>query len=150
MNVHKNARLTPRGREVLVSRLEDGRVTVQEEGTPQGALAGAGGARLLRLPRGPDHCGVPRRLPVRRRAGLAADAPAAQPQPPYDRGEARETGGPMAPPRWLPEARILHPWPAQRFDAGHPRQAPAGSQRTPGSVRGAPGNPRPYRDRLLA
>ena len=32
-----------------------------------------------------------------RGAGLAADAPAAQPKPPYDRGEARETGGPMAP-----------------------------------------------------
>ena len=25
---------------------------------------------------------------------------------------------------WLPRARILHPWPTQRFDATHPRQEP--------------------------
>ena len=26
--------------------------------------------------------------------------------------------------RWIPPARILHPWPHQRFDANHPRQEP--------------------------
>jgi RNA-directed DNA polymerase len=26
--------------------------------------------------------------------------------------------------RWVPRARILHPWPHQRFDARHPRQEP--------------------------
>ncbi len=40
MNAHKNARLTPRGREVLVSRLEDGRVTVQGEGQEEGQEEG--------------------------------------------------------------------------------------------------------------
>ena len=25
---------------------------------------------------------------------------------------------------WLPQARILHPWPSQRFDVRHPRQEP--------------------------
>jgi len=27
--------------------------------------------------------------------------------------------------RWLPQARIQHPWPNQRFDAKHPRQEPS-------------------------
>ena len=27
--------------------------------------------------------------------------------------------------RWVPPARILHPWPHQRFDAKHPRQEPS-------------------------
>src|SRR5436309_6240421 len=47
---------------------------------------------------------------------------------------------------WLPKPRILHPWPASRF-AVHTR----GGSRVPelgshGSVRGARGNSRPYRE----
>ncbi len=40
----------------------------------------------------------------------------------------RMTGAKLGKPaaRWLPKARILHPWPSQRLDAGHPRQAPVG------------------------
>ncbi len=38
MNVHKNARLTPRGREVLVSRLERGEHP-QDVGTAMGVSA---------------------------------------------------------------------------------------------------------------
>jgi hypothetical protein len=50
---------------------------------------------------------------------------------------------------FLPKPRILHPWPSARF-AGNPR----GGSRMPelgpyGSVRGARGNPRPYRDHLI-
>jgi RNA-directed DNA polymerase len=46
---------------------------------------------------------------------------------------------------WLPRARILHPWPTQRFDATQGK-SPVRESRTPGSVRGALGNGRPYRD----
>ncbi len=40
----------------------------------------------------------------------------------------RMTGAKLGKPaaRWLPKARILHPWPSQRFDVRHPRQAPVG------------------------
>ena len=49
---------------------------------------------------------------------------------------------------WLPQPRILHPWPEQAL----PRQTPkVGARcvnyRTPGSVRGALSNERSYRDR---
>ena len=48
--------------------------------------------------------------------------------------------------RWLPRPRILHPWPEQRFDARTQGRSPVRWCRTPGSVRGAPGNRSPYRD----
>jgi hypothetical protein len=32
---------------------------------------------------------------------------------------------------WLPPARILHPWPNQRFDATHPRQVPGNKSLPP-------------------
>ena len=49
---------------------------------------------------------------------------------------------------WLPKPRILHPWPESCFAVRHP-----GGSRMPelgpyGSVRGARGNSRPYRERL--
>ncbi len=48
--------------------------------------------------------------------------------------------------RYLPRPRILHPWPEQRFLVNHPRWEPGAVAPTPGSVRGAVGNDRPYRD----
>jgi hypothetical protein len=51
--------------------------------------------------------------------------------------------------RWLPRPKILHPWPEQRFDARTQGKSPVRQCRTPGSVRGAPGNRSPYRDRII-
>ena len=48
--------------------------------------------------------------------------------------------------RWLPQPRILHPWPDKRFDANTPREEPSALTRTLGSVRGAAGDGGPYRD----
>jgi len=47
---------------------------------------------------------------------------------------------------WLPKPPILHPYPAQRLCVTTRGRSPVRSCRTPGSVRGAPGNWRPYRD----
>ena len=48
---------------------------------------------------------------------------------------------------WLPQPHILHPYPAQRLCVTTRGRSPVRSCRTPGSVRGASGNRRPYRDR---
>ena len=49
--------------------------------------------------------------------------------------------------RWICRcARILHPYPAERFDASIQGRSRMREYRTYGSVRGAPGNRRPYRD----
>jgi len=48
---------------------------------------------------------------------------------------------------WLPQPHILHPYPAQRLCVTTRGKSPVRSCRTPGSVRGASGNRRPYRDR---
>ena len=58
-------------------------------------------------------------VPVPRRRPLAAHAPAAQP-------EGRLTWERMAKlaDDWLPQPRILHPWPQQRFAVKHPRWEP--------------------------
>jgi RNA-directed DNA polymerase len=48
---------------------------------------------------------------------------------------------------WLPRPRILHPWPNFRFAARHSRWEPDALSGLSGSVRGARGNPRPYRER---
>ena len=48
--------------------------------------------------------------------------------------------------RWLPTARILHPWPQQRFDARTQGRSPVRWQCTLGSARGAAGDGGPYRD----
>ena len=49
---------------------------------------------------------------------------------------------------WLPKPRLLHPWPQQRFAVKHPR-CRMRECRMYGSVRGAPGNGRSYRDHRL-
>jgi hypothetical protein len=46
--------------------------------------------------------------------------------------------------RWLPKPRISHPWPSQRFRVKHPRWEPYPGIRLYGSVRGAPGDGRPF------
>ena len=48
--------------------------------------------------------------------------------------------------RYWPKPWIRHPWPGQRFDVKFPRWEPDGLTTTSGSVRGAPGNRRPYSD----
>jgi RNA-directed DNA polymerase len=48
--------------------------------------------------------------------------------------------------RWLPTPRICHPYPAQRLCVTTRGRSPVRECRTPGSVRGASGNWRPYRD----
>ena len=48
---------------------------------------------------------------------------------------------------FLPRARILHPWPEQRFGVKHPRGSRVPELGPLGSVRGALSNERPYRDR---
>ena len=47
---------------------------------------------------------------------------------------------------WLPKPRILHPWPERRFAVRHPRWEPCARIGPHGSVRGARGNSRPYRE----
>ena len=49
--------------------------------------------------------------------------------------------------RWLPQPRILHPWPDRALRRQNPREEPSALTRTLGSVRGAAGNGGPYRDR---
>ena len=49
---------------------------------------------------------------------------------------------------WLPTPHILHPYPAQRLRVTTRGRSPVREGRTPGSVRGVPGNRHPYRDRL--
>ena len=49
-------------------------------------------------------------------------------------------------PQWLPEPHIMHPYPAQRLCVTTQGRRPVRSCRTPGSVRGVPGNRPPYRD----
>jgi hypothetical protein len=49
--------------------------------------------------------------------------------------------------RWLPHPQILHPYPAPRLRVTTRGKSPVRSCRTSGSVRGASGNRRPYRDR---
>ena len=51
--------------------------------------------------------------------------------------------------RWLPQPRIQHPWPNQRFAVKHPRWKPYRESRTYGFVRGAHRDMRPYRDPYL-
>ena len=48
--------------------------------------------------------------------------------------------------QWLPEPHIMHPYPAQRLRVTTQGRSPVRSCRTPGSVRGVPGNRHPYRD----
>jgi RNA-directed DNA polymerase len=48
--------------------------------------------------------------------------------------------------QWLPEPHIMHPYPAQRLCVTTRGKSPVRSCRTPGSVRGGPGNWHPYRD----
>ena len=48
---------------------------------------------------------------------------------------------------WLPPPHILHPSPAQRLRVTTRGRSPVRECRTPGSVRGVPGNWHPYRDR---
>ena len=50
--------------------------------------------------------------------------------------------------QWRPKPHILHPYPAQRWCGTTRGRSPVRSCRTPGSVRGASGNWRPYRDPL--
>jgi RNA-directed DNA polymerase len=50
--------------------------------------------------------------------------------------------------RWLPKPHILPPYPAHRVCVTTRGRSPVRSCRTPGSVRGVPGNRHPYRDRL--
>ncbi len=45
-----------------------------------------------------------------------------------------------------PPLRVLHPWPAKRFAVNHPGQEPRALTDMRGSVRGASGNRRSYRD----
>ena len=49
---------------------------------------------------------------------------------------------------FLPQPRILHPWPNHRFGVTHPRWAPNGESRTYGVVRGASSNGRPSRNQF--
>jgi RNA-directed DNA polymerase len=49
---------------------------------------------------------------------------------------------------WLPPPHILHPSPAQRLRVTTRGRSPGRECRTPGSVRGVPGNRHPYRDHL--
>jgi hypothetical protein len=48
--------------------------------------------------------------------------------------------------RWLPTPHILPPYPAQRLCVTTRGRSPVRECRTPGSVRGGPGNRHPYRD----
>ena len=48
--------------------------------------------------------------------------------------------------QYWPNPVIRHPWPIQRFDVKYPRSEPDDLTTTSGSVRGALGNQRPYRD----
>jgi hypothetical protein len=48
---------------------------------------------------------------------------------------------------WLPSPHILHPYPAPRRRVMTRGRSPVREGRTPGSVRGVPGNWHPYRDR---
>ena len=48
--------------------------------------------------------------------------------------------------QWLPEPHIMHPYPAQRLRVTTRGRSTVRECRTPGSVRGASGNWRPYRD----
>jgi RNA-directed DNA polymerase len=48
--------------------------------------------------------------------------------------------------QWLPPARILHPYPQQRFIAQHPRWEPSALAAHARICPGARGNPRPHRD----
>jgi RNA-directed DNA polymerase len=47
---------------------------------------------------------------------------------------------------WLPPPQIVHPYPAPRLRVTTRGRSPVRSCRTPGSVRGVPGNRHPYRD----
>jgi len=47
---------------------------------------------------------------------------------------------------WLPPPHILHPYPAHRLRVTTRGKSPVRSCRTPGAVRGVPGNWHPYRD----
>jgi RNA-directed DNA polymerase len=48
--------------------------------------------------------------------------------------------------QWLPEPHIMHPYPVQRLCVTTRGKSPVRECRTPGSVRGVPGNWHPYRD----
>jgi hypothetical protein len=48
--------------------------------------------------------------------------------------------------RWLPPARVLHPYPEQRFDVRTSGRSPVRQFRTLGSVRGAARTGGPYRN----
>ena len=49
---------------------------------------------------------------------------------------------------FLPKPIILHPWPSDRFAVTHPSGSSLRESRKYGSVRGARGNSRPYRDSI--
>ena len=50
--------------------------------------------------------------------------------------------------RYLPQPRVLHPWPEQRFLVKHSGRSRMPELGKSGSVRGAVSNGRPYRDKL--
>ena len=52
--------------------------------------------------------------------------------------------------RWIPSARIRHPWPQQRFLVQHPRWEPSALAAHDRSCAGARRNPPPYRDGMSA
>ena len=104
-------------------------------------MVAAGRDRLFYVPRGADQQFGTDRVPLPRYHSLAANAAVAEPERWDDVG-----ADPAAGRHWLPATAILHPWPESASPSntqGGSRVPESGSH---GSVRGARGNSRPYRE----
>ena len=83
------------------------------------AMVAAGGGRLVRLPRGADQREALSAFRYHVIQPLAAHASAAQPE-----GQDDVATDDALADRWLPQPRITHPWPRERFAVKHPRWEP--------------------------
>ena len=95
---------------------------------------------LLQLPRSAHEQTRTRDLPSRDHQRLVVDTPSPQPKGGLTWARMRKLAA-----DWLPTPRILHPWPNQRSPFGT-QGSRMRENRMYGSVRGARGNSRPYRD----
>src|SRR5262249_54269257 len=120
---------------------QEGDATANASANPRAReMAEARRNRLLCIPRGADQQSCTAHIQASRHRSLAPLAPTSEPEGSDDLEQDQKLAD-----DFLPQARILHPWPHARFAVKHPRWEPSALIGL-GSVRGALSNERPYRD----